>query len=95
MKVGDYVKYFFSKEDKKFEVRKVRSLHPEGIPSNRYPMVMLDGRSGVIDQSHCEVTDISDFTVQDGIIFDCDCKCYCNTGNAPCGHCTEHSVGEV
>lgn len=96
MKVNDYVKYFSIRGQKGFEIFKITSVHPNGIPSYRYPMVMLNGNAGAVAQSHCEKINLDDFSVKDGIIYDCSCDgCYCCTTSAPCGHCTNHSVGEV
>lgn len=53
-KEGDLVGYKSVLEDSEFQhVGKVRSVHPNGIPSCREPMVMLEGKAGVVLASHC------------------------------------------
>jgi hypothetical protein len=53
-KVGDRVGYLSVLGDSKFQhVGKVRSVHPDGIPSCPKPMVMIEGKAGVVLASHC------------------------------------------
>lgn len=52
--INDEVGYKSSLKDTEFQhVGKIRSVHPEGIPSSNEPMVMIEGKSGVVLASHC------------------------------------------
>lgn len=52
--IDDEVGYKSSLKDSEFQhVGKVRSVHPNGIPSNNEPMLMIAGKSGVVLASHC------------------------------------------
>lgn len=52
--INDEVGYKSSLKDTEFQhVGKVRSVHPEGIPSSNEPMLMIEGKSGVVLASHC------------------------------------------
>ncbi len=54
VKVGDWVAYRSVLDDKKPHfIGKVRDLVPDGIPSCREPMLMLEGKSGVVLATHC------------------------------------------
>lgn len=52
--VGDKVGYKSVIADEEFQhVGKVRSVHQDGIPSCNEPMLMIDGKGGVVLASHC------------------------------------------
>jgi hypothetical protein len=52
--VNDEVGYKSSLKDEEYQhVGKVHSVHPGGIPSSDEPMLMIEGKSGVVLASHC------------------------------------------
>ena len=54
-KIGDSVRYFPVMRDRtEFLDTTVHDVFPEGIPSLRVPLLMLEGKSGVIMAAHCE-----------------------------------------
>lgn len=54
LKIGDFVGYRSSMQDKDFQHKgEVRSVHPDGIPSCKRPLVMLKGKAGVVLADHC------------------------------------------
>ena len=56
LKIGDLVGYKSLLGDKDFQhVGRVHTILPDGIPSCREPLVMLDGKSGVVLASHCTI----------------------------------------
>ena len=56
LKEGDLVGYRSVSGDKDFQhIGHVRSVHPDGIPSCHKPMVVLEGKAGVVLESHCEL----------------------------------------
>lgn len=96
-KVKDFVKYYPIKDGEAFEIRQVRSVHPDGIPSYQYPMLMLEGRAGVVVESHCELLGADSYTIEDGLVYVCSdgCEgCACHF-RPPCAHCTDHCIGEA
>lgn len=58
MKEGDLVGYVSVVGDKTFQhCGRVRELWPEGIPSVREPMLKIEGKAGVVLESHCQPID--------------------------------------
>lgn len=52
--IGDKVGYVSRLGDSEFQhVGKVRDVIPDGIPSCKKPLLMLDGKSGVVLATHC------------------------------------------
>lgn len=54
LKIGQKVAYFPLRESVKHTLHVVTAVYPKGIPSCKEPMVMLEGKSGVILASHCK-----------------------------------------
>ncbi len=53
-KMGDLVGYKSLLTDAEFlVVGKVREVLPDGIPSHPKPLIMIEGKAGVIDPRHC------------------------------------------
>ncbi len=51
---GDRVGYRTILDEPAFDlVGKVIAVYPDGIPSCRRPMVKIEGKSGVVLESHC------------------------------------------
>lgn len=55
LKVGDKVRFYPVAGRRIHEIRTVREVIPNGIPSCREPMVMLDGKTGVVLEAHCRL----------------------------------------
>jgi len=52
--IGDTVGYKSYLDAPEFTaVGKVREIWPDGIPSCREPMLLIDGKAGCVLQSHC------------------------------------------
>jgi hypothetical protein len=55
LKPEDRVRYYSVKGVDNFSEHKVIAVYPDGIPSCREPMVKLEGKSGLILVSNCNV----------------------------------------
>lgn len=56
IQVDDKVGYRSTLKDQDFShIGRVRSVHPDGIPSCREPMIMIEGKAGVVLATHCTV----------------------------------------
>lgn len=53
--VGELVRFYPVAGRRIYEERVVREVLPEGIPSCREPMLMLEGKPGVVLAAHCKV----------------------------------------
>lgn len=53
-KPGDLVRFYPVAGRRIYEERIVTSVHPNGIPSCREPMLMLEGKPGVVLAAHCK-----------------------------------------
>lgn len=55
LKEGDEVGYRSSLKDTEYShTGKVHTVLPDGIPSCRRPLVMIEGKAGVVLESHCQ-----------------------------------------